>query len=58
MMARAYSKVGIINNSEWFASLAGVRGDGTLPANLKHFVVFFDHYGSVETVARSCEVQE
>jgi hypothetical protein len=58
MMAGAYSKVGIIRNSEWLSSLVKARGAARLPADLKHFVVFFDHYGSVETVARSCEVQE
>lgn len=58
MAALAYSKVGIINNSEWMASLVAVDGDGSLPADLQHFVVFFDHFGSIETIARSCEVQE
>jgi len=53
----AYSKVGTIKNSEWLASLLAASGDGKLPQDLKHFVVFFDHFGSVETVARSCEVQ-
>lgn len=51
----AYSKVGVINNSEWLASL--VRDGSGIPGDLKHFIVFFDHYGSVETLARSCEVQ-
>lgn len=57
LSASAYSRVGIINNSEWLASLLSAGGDGRLPQDLKHFVVFFDHYGSVETIARSCEVQ-
>lgn len=57
-LARAYSKVALIENSTWLAGFADTSGDGRLPGDLRHFVVFFDHYGSVETIARSCDVQE
>ncbi len=58
MMVRAYSKIGIVTGSAWLASLLGTKGDGRLPDDLSHFVVFFDHHGAVEIVARSCEVKE
>jgi hypothetical protein len=58
LMVRAYSKVGLVRGSAWLASLLEAKGDGRLPHDLKHFVVFFDHHGAVETIARSCEVQE
>jgi hypothetical protein len=58
LMIQGYSKVGIVKGSLWLASMVGARGDGQLPNDLSHFVVYFDHYGAVETLARSCEVQE
>lgn len=58
LMTKAYSKVGAVTGSQWLASMIDARSDGLLPDTLRHFVVFFDHYGAVETLARSCEVQE
>jgi hypothetical protein len=54
----AYSMVAIVGNSMWLASLTGLGTDGNLPADLKHFLVFFDHYGAIEAIARTCEVKE
>jgi hypothetical protein len=39
-------------------AMLGTTGSERLPMDLRHFVVFFDHHGSVETIARSYEVQE
>jgi len=52
----AYSKIAIVLNSMWMAMMVGA--EGRLASDLKHFVVFFDHYGSVEVIARAYEVQE
>jgi hypothetical protein len=57
LAAAAYSRVGIVKNSTWLASLRAPAADGALSAELQHFVIFFDHYGSVETIARSCELE-
>jgi len=57
IVIEAYSKVCVIKNSAWLASLMNTHGDGRLPEDRKHFVVFFDHYGSVETIARTCELE-
>ena len=58
MVARAYSMVAVIDNSAWMASMNQACRNGKLPSNLKHFVLFFDHYGGIEAIARSCEVEE
>ena len=56
--AGAYSMVAIVSDSTWLASMTQSEIDGKLPPDLKHFVVFFDHYGSVEAIARTCELEE
>lgn len=56
LLAEAYSRVGIVKNSSWLTSLRALPGDGSLSADLEHFVIFFDHYGAVETLARRFEV--
>jgi hypothetical protein len=52
---KAYSKVAVVMESAWLAEMSG--NDGRLPHELKHFVVFFDHYGSIEAIALECNVQ-
>jgi hypothetical protein len=52
----AYSKVCVVKNSEWLTFLASSGGE-EFPTDRKHFVVFFDHHGSVEAIAWNCEVQ-
>ena len=56
MLIGAYSKISIVINSKWVGTMIGAEGG--LVSDLKHFVVFFDHYGSVEVIARTHEVQE
>jgi hypothetical protein len=56
LLATAYSRVGIVKNSAWLTSLCARPGDGSISADLQHFVIFFDHYGAVETLARTCEL--
>lgn len=58
LLAEAYSRVGIVKNSTWLTSLRALPGDGSLGTDLEHFVIFFDHYGAVETLARRYEVVE
>jgi hypothetical protein len=53
--ATAYSKVVVVMKSVWLAQTVG--NDGKLRSDLKHFVVFFDHYGSVEAIALECDVE-
>jgi hypothetical protein len=55
---QAYSKVGIVEDSSWVATLRSEHGDAPPAAALHHFVVFFDHFSSVETIAVSCKVEE
>jgi len=55
--ASAYSRVCRINNSVWLDSLRSNTGrDGTLNEGLEHFIIFFDHYGAVEVIAKTCEL--
>ena len=59
LMIGAYSAVAEIQDSEWIAALnlATSIERERLPDSLKHFVVYFDHYGCIEVVAASFEVE-
>ncbi|HEX3596015.1 MAG TPA: hypothetical protein VHU80_12975 [Polyangiaceae bacterium] len=51
----AYSKVCVVENSLWIATLRE-HSQHEIPTSFKHFTVFFDHYICVETVAQSVGV--
>lgn len=58
LLVSAYSQVAEIDNSAWLVALGressgqGIR----LAADARHFAIFFDHFGSLEVIARSCDL--
>ena len=57
-MIEAYSKICEVDESKWVDSLiAAAKEKSVEPYNNKrHFMLFFDHYGCLETIADSVEV--
>lgn len=51
LMTNAYSKVCVIENSSWIGELES-RADSEVFSSLKHYMVYFDHNGCLEVLAR------
>lgn len=56
LMTSAYSKVCVIENSSWVAKLKA-RADSEIFSSLKHYMVYFDHNGCLEVLARDFSVE-
>ncbi len=56
----AYSCVCKVINSEWLKSIREIaeNGEGSLPDSLFHFIIYFDHYGAVEVVAKNVNIDK
>jgi hypothetical protein len=50
---RAYSKICKLRNSEWLSSLLKASDGNISLQKLNHYVVYFDHFGSIEIIALS-----
>jgi len=55
----AYSKICLVEPSNWLAGLRKNAGKDSnhIPIDSKHFIIYFDHYGSVEVIAKSFSVK-
>lgn len=60
LMVRAYSAVGEVENSEWVRNILHTAAASEMPLlePNRHFIIYFDHYGCVEVVAASFEVED
>jgi len=56
LMTSAYSKVCVIENSSWIAELEA-RTDSEIFNSVKHYMVYFDHNGCLEVLARDFSVK-
>ena len=52
----AYSQICEIERSPWLESFRTDSRNAELPRGLRHFVVYFDHFGAVEIAATSFTV--
>lgn len=52
---KAYSKICIVENSDWIMQMSNeaAKHGIVLKQSVQHFLVYFDHYGSVEICAGS-----
>lgn len=59
-MVEAFSKVCARDGSPWLAKLRGraEEREQVVPASLRHFLVYFDHYGCLEVLAEDVKVEE
>lgn len=56
LMTNCYSKICVIENSSWIAELED-RTDSEIFSSLKHFMVYFDHNGCLEVLAREFSLE-
>ena len=56
-MVGAYSKVSAWENSPWIAALVA-HGSNPFPDSIRHFLMYFDHEGCFEVLARAVEIQD
>jgi hypothetical protein len=57
---RSYSRVCQVVDSSWILELRGAvaaSGEGQVSASARHFVLYFDHVGCWEVVARDVELE-
>ncbi len=54
-MVAAYSKICIIENSDWIAEL-NQNSEFDFSPSIKHYSIFFDHNGYLEVLARSYDI--
>ena len=60
LMPQAYSKIVEVLRSDWLQNFEMVANEKhqSIIQGLQHFMVFFDHYGCVEVIAKSFSIDE
>lgn len=59
LMVSAYSKICEIENSSWLRDLKNnaLAQGAEMPDSLRHFLLYFDHYGCVEVIAENVALE-
>lgn len=53
LMIGAYSKLCVVEGSSWLSDLRAksLKSRRSVSGSLRHFIIYFDHYGCIEVVA-------
>lgn len=54
----AYSRISEIGESAWLRDILDADRDTRLPEGIKHFAIYFDHFGAVEVAAVGFKIIE